>query len=371
MEHFIDIYNKKSKGPKYCEDLLNDKVKVNLKVDGKPFQVLYNERTDELEWHGRSGNETTVGPIIDDYTRLFSKPINDAIAHIEPRKELFKNYKFITFEVLDNTLLLTAIIDKNDNFINDASEIKKIAKRLDTDVMPTLWEGKLTEEQKSSILVLLQTGIVPTKEEFIKWITEMFGAYFGFPKKLISASDEYVEGIVLFFGSGNDIIEYKIVDPAYRNFMRNRKEEARSDDKQHYYEEAYELMVNWLISNAKKLDNNQVKSMQLNFIRMSESSIWDRLISLANNFRKNISTTYTIQTTRVIPEIASLLNKNESCKELFELYLKTFYKEKKRAFIISKEFQQKINSIVNKMCNESRTCTEYIIEAIKISKHQN
>ena len=55
MEHFIDIYKKKNK-QEYCESLLNNnKIKVNLKVDGKPFQVLYNEDTDELEWHGRSG----------------------------------------------------------------------------------------------------------------------------------------------------------------------------------------------------------------------------------------------------------------------------------------------------------------------------
>ena len=70
MDHFIDIYKKKGKA-EYCEKLLDlTGIKINLKVDGKPFQVLYNKDTDEIEWHGRSGNETTVGPLIDDYTRL-------------------------------------------------------------------------------------------------------------------------------------------------------------------------------------------------------------------------------------------------------------------------------------------------------------
>ena len=43
MDHFIDIYNKKKSGADYCESLLKlDRIKINLKVDGKPFQVLYN-----------------------------------------------------------------------------------------------------------------------------------------------------------------------------------------------------------------------------------------------------------------------------------------------------------------------------------------
>ena len=71
MEHIQDIYKKNPEQIK--ELLLLDNIKVNLKVDGKPFQVLYNDETDELEFHGRSGNETTVGPLITDFDRYFSK----------------------------------------------------------------------------------------------------------------------------------------------------------------------------------------------------------------------------------------------------------------------------------------------------------
>jgi hypothetical protein len=356
MEHFIDIYKKKTKGPKYCEDLLNlNDIKVNLKVDGKPFQVLYNKDTDELEFHGRSGNETTIGPIIDDYTRLFSKPVNDAIEHIEPRKDIFKRYKFLTFEVINNMLLLTAVVDKDDNFINDATEIKSIADMLETDVMPTLWEGPLNQEQKDSIIQILGTGLVPEKEYFIKWVKEMFGTYKNYPSKLISASDEFIEGIVFFFTEGDVVTEYKMVDPTYRQSMKDRdaKHAAEREKLADKYEECYTIMTDWLEKNASSLDSNHIVSMQKNFINMYQSEKINRLLDLASNFADNESETYRVQINRVLPEIQTILDdyKNSNAYKLFELFMKTYYKGKKRAFIISPEFQKRINSIVLKMKN--------------------
>ena len=47
--------------------------------------------------------------------------------------------------------------------------------------------------------------------------------------------------------------------------------------------------------------------------------------------------------------------------------MKTFYKEKKRSFIISKEFQDNINAIIKKMksVNESyKSLKEYVYEKL-------
>ena len=112
-------------------------------------------------------DETKVGPLIDDMQRLFSKPINDAIRHIEKRVDVFKRYKFLTFEVISEILLLTAIIDKDGNFIDNPDEIDKIAKELDTDVMPCLWKGKLSDEQRDTLMNAISSDIIPTKEEVI------------------------------------------------------------------------------------------------------------------------------------------------------------------------------------------------------------
>ena len=73
------------------------------------------------------------------------------------------------------------------------------------------------------------TGIVPEKKEFIDWVTSMFGSYKSFPKKLISASDEFIEGIVFFFPVGEKVVEYKLVDPTYRQSMKDRDAENEKE----------------------------------------------------------------------------------------------------------------------------------------------
>ena len=351
MEHFIDIYKKK---PEVCEKLLElDGIKINLKVDGKPFQVLYNEQSDSLEYHGRSGDETHVGPEIDDYTRLFSKPVNDAIAHVEKHVDVFKNYKFLTFEVIDNLLLLTAIIDKNDNFIQSADKIKEIADELGTDVMPTLWEGKLTDEQIDSIVNILSSAIVPEKKEFINWVHSMFDTYKNFPDKLISAADDYIEGIVFFFPVGEKIAEYKIVDPTYRQSMKDRDKgnEEEREKNADTYEKIYNTFVDYL-EKAKdpewNVDVSWLEKLQRAFLyMMSDTKIFNKLINLGAKIRLNTSKTYAVQVDRVIPELQKAIRqKGNVYKQLLELFIKLFYKEKKRGFVISKEFQERINKII-------------------------
>lgn len=351
MDHFIDIYKKK---PEVCEKLLGQKnIKINLKVDGKPFQVLFNEETKELEFHGRSGDETHVGPLIDDYTRLFSKPINDAIAHVEKHTEVFKDYKFLTFEVINKLLLLTAIIDKDENFIESANDIKKIADKLGTDVMPTLWEGELSQDQKDSIINILATGIVPEKKEFIDWVTSMFGSYSEFPKKLISASDEFIEGIVFFFPVKGKVVEYKLVDPTYRQSMKDRdaeNEKERQDNAVHY-EKIYNTFVDWLEKTDIEKSDNRIENLQKLFLSMMENSkTYNKLMNAGSHIKLNNSKTYALQNDRVIPELNKSFRKYGNVyKQLCELFIKLFYKGKKRGFVISQEFQDRVNTLVDKI----------------------
>ena len=351
MDHFIDIYKKK---PEVCEKLLGQKnIKINLKVDGKPFQVLFNEETKELEFHGRSGDETHVGPLIDDYTRLFSKPINDAIAHVEKHVDVFKDYKFLTFEVINKLLLLTAIIDKDENFIESANDIKKIADKLGTDVMPTLWEGELNQDQKDSIINILTTSIVPEKKEFIDWVTSMFGSYSEFPKKLISASDEFIEGIVFFFTVEGKVVEYKLVDPTYRQSMKDRdaeNEKERQDNAAHY-EKIYNTFVDWLEKTDIEKSDNRIENLQKLFLSMMENSkTYNKLMNAGSHIKLNNSKTYALQNDRVIPELNKAFRKYGNVyKQLCELFIKLFYKGKKRGFVISQEFQDRVNTLVDKI----------------------
>lgn len=345
MDHIQDIYKKK---PQMIEKIWDNLTKVNLKVDGKPFQVVYNEDTDELEYHGRSGNETKVGPLIDDMNRLFSKPINDAINHIEKRKDIFKDYKFLTFEVIGGILLLTAIITKDGKFINNPDEILEISKKLETDVMPCLWEGKLSNDQKTILMDAISTDIIPTKGEFVEWVKSLFGSYSKFPKNLISRSEEFIEGLVFFYDVDGKIVEYKLVDPAYRNLVKNNQNKNKDDETAKKFKDIYNIFVDWSEENAKALDSNRIRSIEFNFIEMMKNTkIYNKLMNIGSGLTINQSDSYFLQLDRVSDELRKLIKKHGNVYQLlFEKFVKLFYKSKKRGFVISKEFQERVNKLV-------------------------
>lgn len=346
MDHIQDVYKKKSE---MIEKIWDHLTKVNLKVDGKPFQVVYNEEEDELEYHGRSGNETKVGPLIDDMSRLFSKPINDAIRHIENRVEIFKRYKFLTFEVINEILLLTAIITKDGEFINDPDKIDSIAKELDTDVMPCLWKGKISEEQKEVLMQVISTDIVPTKDEFIKWVKELFGTYDKFPKSLISRSEEFIEGLVFFYDVNGKVVEYKLVDPAYRNLVKDNQNKNKDEEITKKFEGIYNIFVDWSEDNAKALDKNRIRSIEFNFIEMMKNTkIYNKLMNLGSGLTLSQSDSYFLQLDRISDELRKEIKKHGSVYQLlFEKFVKLFYKAKKRGFVISKEFQGRVNKLID------------------------
>lgn len=349
MDHLIDIYNKK---PEIVEKLLSlNNIKVNLKVDGKPFQVLIEDN--EIHYHGRSGDESHIGPEIDEYTRLFSKPINYAISKVEENKELYlNNYKFYTFEVINEKMLLTAVVDFDNKFIESADEIRTIADCLGTDVMPTLWEGKLTESQIDSIINILDSGIVPEKEALINWVNEQFGEYEHFPETLISAADDFIEGLVFFFNVDDKIVEYKLVDPTYRELMNERKKnnELEFENNKDVYESIYNIFVDFAENTEWNKNENKIQNLQENFEEMmSNPKTYNKLMNLGSKIKINESNTYSVQVERLNESLAKDIKRRGNIyKQLFESFVKLFYKPKKRGFVISKEFQNRVNNIIER-----------------------
>lgn len=354
MDHIQDVYKKK---PDMINKIWDHLTKVNLKVDGKPFQVVYNEDEDELEYHGRSGNETKVGPLIDDMYRLFSKPINDAIRHIENRIEVFKRYKFLTFEVIDEILLLTAIINKEGKFVDDPDEIDEIAKELDTDVMPCLWKGKLSDEQRDILMTAISTDIIPTKDDFVKWVKDLFGTYKKFPKTLISRSTEFIEGIVFFYDVDGKVVEYKLVDPSFRQMVKDNHANMKQDgiENAEKYTEIYTSFLNWAEENAKGLDKNRMRSIEFNFIEMmKDPKIYNKLMKDGAGLTTITTDAYFLQPDRISDELKKAIKKHGKVYQLlYEKFVRLFYKAKKRGFVLSKEFQARVNKTVDKFADYS------------------
>ena len=338
MEHFIDIYNKR---PDLVEKLLSlNDVKVNIKLSGKPLQVLVEDG--RLYYYGSSKEHLALE--IDEYTKLFSKPINHAISVIEENKELYlNNYRYYSFETLDNKLFLISVIDDNNQFIESTQDIKTISECLEIEAIPTLWEGKLTEEQVDSIVNILESGIVPDGKEFINWLKEQFGSYEFFPESL----DNNIEGITLSFEAKDKIAEYDLINPAYTELVKERKEreEEITEKNKSIYESIYNIFVSFAENTNWNKSKNKLQNLQENFEEMmSNPKTYNKLINLGSKLTLNESS---IQVNMLNESLSKdIYRKGKVYKNLFENFVKLFYKPKEKGFIISKEFQNRVNNIL-------------------------
>lgn len=322
MDHLVDIYNKR---PDLVEKLLSiDNVKVNLKVDGKPFQVLVENN--EIHYHGLSDDESHVGPEIDDYTRLFSKSINYAISKVEENKDLYiNNYKFYTFEVINDKMLLTAVIDDNDKFIESASEIRTIADCLETDIMPTLWERKLTESQIDSIINILKSGIAPKKEDFINWLKETFGEYEFFCEDFINEYPTLVEGASFIFTVSDKLVNWNISIEKDTNVNEDLDEKNKETlDKIYNIFNEFKENVIWNQS------ENILENLQINFERMmSLPKTYNKLMNLGSKLNINENEETSIQKDMLNKSLRKNIQmKGTIYKTLFESFVKLFYNER-------------------------------------------
>ena len=106
------------------------------------------------------------------------------------------------------------------------------------------------------------------------------------------------------------------------------------------------------VSNSRQwvLNENKIQNLQENFEEMMKSpKTYNKLMNLGSKIKINKSNTYSVQLNRLNESLATNIRKHGSVyKQLFETFTKLFYKPKKRGFVISKEFQNRLNNIIEK-----------------------
>ena len=338
MEYLVDKY---IKTPDYVKELFQEHVLVTLKIDGSAFQIFYNKDEDKIEYHKRGGSSSKLGPIIDEYTQLFTKHLNDAIDFFDSKKDILKKYKFYAIEIFNDMYVLLNVIDNNDKVVTD---IYEIARELNIEPLPTLFGGKINFKDIEPLLLLDEKT---TNKEFTDLLKNTFGP--GDYLKFLNGDE--VEGIVLTWIKDNKPLQYKIINPAFKTRhetdQKNKLEEAKKDTKQ--LNKLIELLYNKLKEVAKYRDSNWIKNLDLNFIEMCSDQSWlDDIKKVAKEITPNTNKWFNLQVNRVSNIISPLLDNNEM-KIIYEKYLMTFNRPKKRTFIISKEFQNDVNNIIEKM----------------------
>lgn len=268
MKDLLDIVKEK---PSLVAKLLHKDVKVTLKVDGVSLQVLWNDEKKDFEYRKGSKDETKLGEKIDDLSLMFEQSYINAIDHITQYKSVIDDYKFLTFEIFNNTLYLISAVSKKDKFIKKISTLKEIAKSIDAQVVPILFAGELSDEQKGNIVSYVKdpSGV----DNFKSFVYSLFNQYKDFPHAEWNAIPEVIEGIVFDFVTKDDkIAQYKLIDPVFRYNKDKYIGEITKAEVDHklQYDEFANMLIGWMSENCKKYDDDKLKSLNENFKKLAK-----------------------------------------------------------------------------------------------------
>jgi hypothetical protein len=367
MEHLIDKYLKK---PEYIKELFNKEVSISLKVDGAAFQISYDKDQDKITYHKRGGSSKSLGPIIDEYTQLMRKNVNDAIEYFDNKKDILKQYKFYAIEMFNDSYILLTVIDNEDNIIDNVSKLKEISKSLNIDCVPILFEGKLNKEQIDSLLEMMSLDPETSNDVYKQYLTNIFGK--GEYQKFLNGDE--VEGIVLTWN--NDKIEqYKIINPAFKTRHDKEIKTGNEEFKKEMEElrELFEFFYDSLNKYGKYYDDNWIKTLNDNFIMMNEQSDFqNKLKEFNNSIKPKFKDFFTLQSNKVDKRILKLIDEyGDNMKFYYEKYLSLFNKPKKRNFTISKEFQMKVNNLIEKLQSKNESLKIYATRMKSIEQFIN
>lgn len=370
MNYLIDTYLRK---PEYVDRILNSNVQISLKVDGAALQIEYDRTNDKIIYHSRGGNISRLGPIIDDYQRLFRKNINDAIDVFDSKKNIISKNKFYAIEMIGNMFVLLAIIDHNDNLITDVDKLRKIADELNIDYVPILHTGKLTNTQKLQLLDLTSLDENTDNSTFVDSIRNILKDKIDNNVNKFLKSDE-MEGIVITCNIDDKNEQLKIINPAFKMSHKKRTEEQNnvSDEEIESVNTLIIELYNILDEIGEHLDDVWLRNLDKNLINMFDNErCRNRLIELSSKIKYVRKDFWSLQVDRLPNDVRKLLDEyGQQFNIIYETYLRVFYKQRKRNFIISKDFGTKVNNLIERLRNINEhkryvSLIEYIAEAKK------
>jgi nicotinamide mononucleotide adenylyltransferase len=190
IKHLSDIFQ--DKGKSFIEKLFSKELTVTENLDGSTFSFERDFTGNNISFYKKDQENpiTKVDRILMSY---YEKPINyiDALPeHV--KEEIPKGWRFgmtyfpntkpvrIEYErVPKNHLILTHVLVRDEfgeteRIIQDKEELDKWADKLGVERAPIIFQGRLNEDQKLSIMDFLSTPLMDLKNRFK---TESFSKY--------------------------------------------------------------------------------------------------------------------------------------------------------------------------------------------------
>ena len=383
IKHLSDIFQ--DKGKSFIEKLFSKELTVTENLDGSTFSFERDFTGNNISFYKKDQENpiTKVDRILMSY---YEKPINYIDSLPESIKEeipkgwrfgmtYFPNTKPVRIEyerVPKNHLILTHILIRDEfgeteRIVQEKDELDKWADKIGVERAPIIFQGKLNEDQKLSIMDFLSTPLMDLKNRFK---TESFSKYLISilnPEIVKTTLGKDLHGeidslVFRFEDEGKEeIILAKMVDPVFYEISRDRKATRSS----HFPSDIYSLclidVMNFILE--KGVESFSAQGMEpeeryINFVfSVFKSFIYEegeRYLGVdfdkpeylkSDEFALNKDL---IQDTEVI----SYLDKDEPYIDILQMILNSFRKFKRKphgffTYGLVKQFNQLVEEIAS------------------------
>ena len=250
INHLYDLYNKK--GADFVNQLFNQYVTINEKMDGSAFSFERDKETGKFKFYRRD-QRNPITLVDRTLMKYYEKPIQ-YIESLPPHviQKIPRGWRFgleyfantnpveIVYDRLPKNHLILSYVHQ----LDDAGKIVKTVQKktsldewadlLGVEHSPIIFQGKLDEDQKSQILEFLNT---PFKKLVERFSTQSFVRYIistlnpELSKSALNEDlDKEVEGIVFRFGDPNkenETVLAKMVDPIFTEIAKQKSSDQR------------------------------------------------------------------------------------------------------------------------------------------------
>jgi phosphopantetheine adenylyltransferase len=385
IRHLRDIYQKD--GEDFIYNLFNRFVIINEKIDASAFGFR-KEEEGELKFFKKDKEINYVDRVLSQY---YEKAIQ-YIEKIYPEiKEDIPPYFYFGFEyfaetnpqnidygyVPKNNLILSYIHVVDENYkvkqtIQNRETLNAWADFLNVDRPPIIYEGYLSDEQKTQILDFIHTSYSELVDKFktksfTKYIISVLTNETEVEHKVLG--DNKLEGVVFRFyeqptedEQTQDVVVAKLIDPMFEELIKKNNKSSNNQSSDY----VYLIVVNLLnfiesFSPAQLRIQFQYNDEQRRYIELVNYVYKKFIDKYGYRFRdlemeipeflkkKNFDLNYQLIEDS---EIESLINDNETYKEIYRIFINFFRrKRKKKKGLFTSELIKQFNSAIDKINN--------------------
>ena len=381
ISHLQDLYHKK--GNEFINNLFSSFVTVNEKMDGSAFTFERDIDNGKFKFYKRD-QRNPITMVDRTIMKYYEKPIQyieslpPHIIQLIPRGWRFGLEYFsspqpleIAYDRMPNNNLILSYVHKLDNgraksTIQSKEDLDKWADLLGVEKPPIIFQGKLTDGQKRSILEFINTPFSDLIEEFR---TKSFVAYIvGVlnPKlektALNNDLEKAIEGIVFRFGSdedGEEPVLAKMVDPLFTELAKSKYVQKKETKPSDFLVITVLDVMNFILEKGVGSFDFKGKTEDERYL----SFISDVFVKFLDEYKEKYSETDFEEpeylkkdefrvNKKMVPNRAALayIEEDDAFESLYKLIVNQFRKIKKRAGgIINQDFIDQFNSVVKEI----------------------